>query len=477
MLTEKDKPSISRWAILVITTIATILTPLAMAMVNVALPAIGKEFPASAATLSWIMMVYTLSTATFLLPFGKIADIYGRKIVFLVGISIFTFSCLTITFSSNLTALIILRAIQGLGAGMIFGTSLAILTTAFPIEKRGRVLGINTAAAYLGLSLGPFLGGVLTQHFGWRSIFLINVFLGFVIIALGLWKLGEEQIEAGKGKIDYRGILMYCPAVLCVMYGFATLPGLPGMFLILFGAVGLVLFIRWEMGAANPILDISLFRHNKVFAFSNVAHLINYAATTAVVLLLSFYFQYIRGFSPQKTGFILMAQPIIQTLLSPVAGRLSDKVEPWLLSSAGMILTTIGLFSFAFLQKHTSLSCIVLNLIALGVGFALFSSPNSNAIMGAVEKRSYGAASSILGTMRLIGQMFSVGIAVLIFSLYAGSKEISTAMYDDLFKGIRTAFVIFGVLCAGGVFASLARGGKKGGGNKDKGQVPIETIR
>lgn len=455
---EQQKETEGRWAVLIATTMSSFLTPLALSTVNVALPSIGREFSINALMLSWIATAYILSAAIFLLPFGKLADMYGRKKVFIYGTLIFTVSSFLMSISKTPEILIGCRALQGIGGAMIFGTGIAILTSVFPVGERGKVLGINVAAVYLGLSFGPFLGGILTQHLGWRSVFFLNVPFGIVIMVFSIWKVKGEWAEAKGETFDFAGSLIYSVMLFSIMYGFSRLPDRSGLALICVGAVGIGAFVYWELRAKNPILNISLLRTNRAFTLSNMAALIHYGATFAVGFLLSFYLQHIKGLSPQGTGVILISQPIVQALISPIAGRMSDRIEPRIVASLGMSITAIGLFLLVLLKANTHISFIVSSLCILGFGFALFSSPNTNAIMSSVESRLYGVASSMLATMRLLGQMFSMGIAMLIFATYLGRVEITPAFYPDLLKSIQVAFSIFGFLCIVGIFASLTRG-------------------
>lgn len=450
--------NISKPCVLVITTLSSFLTPFMGSSVNIALPTISNEFAMDAVLLSWVSISFIMAAAMFLVPFGRIADIYGRKRIFTCGILIYTVSSLLTAFSTSASMLIFFRILQGIGGAMIFGTGMAILISVFPVGERGKALGINVAAVYLGLSLGPFLGGFLTQHFGWRSIFLANVPLGLIMIALIFWKLKGEWAEARGEKFDFVGSLIYSLTLIAIMYGFSLLPGMSGAWLIAMGALGVLAFIKWEMKTESPVLDINLFRNNRTFAFSNLAALINYCATFAVNFLLSLYLQYIKGISPQNTGLILVSQPIVMAIFSPFAGRLSDRFEPRIVASIGMALTVIGLLFFTFLSEKTSLEFIITTLILLGFGFALFSSPNTNAIMSSVEKRFYGIASGTLGTMRLTGQVLSMGIAVLIFATYIGRVQITPEYYPLFLKSAKVAFIIFSVLCFFGTFASLLRG-------------------
>jgi MFS family permease len=189
-----------------------------------------------------------------------------------------------------------------------------------------------------------------------------------------------------------------------------------------------------------------------------VAAFIHYSATFAVAFFLSLYLQYIKMLNPQNAGMILVFQPVVMAVCSPFAGRLSDRIEPRIVASMGMALTAAGLFLLTFLHGSTALGFIIADLILLGLGFALFSSPNTNAVMSSVEKRFYGVAGGTLGTMRLTGQMLSMGIAMLIFAVHIGHTQITPEYYPLLLKSTRSAFILFGILCSGGALASFARG-------------------
>ncbi len=443
---------------LLIATLSSFLAPFMSSSVNIALPTIEVDFKMNAVSLSWIATSYLLAGALFLVPFGRIADIYGRKKIFTYGIAIYTISSFLCTISTSALMLILFRVLQGFGSAMIFGTAVAILTSVFPVGERGKALGINVSSTYLGLSLGPFLGGFLTQHLGWRSIFFVNVPLGILIIFLTFWKLKGEWVEAKGEKFDLTGSVVYSLALVAIMYGFSLLPNTSGAVLILIGILGMLSFIYWEMKEKAPVLDINLFAKNRIFAFSNLAALINYSATFAVSFLLSLYLQYIKGFSPQDAGIILVSQPFMMAVFSPFAGKLSDRIEPEIVASIGMSLTTLGLFSLAFLNQNTSLELIISSLVVLGLGFAFFSSPNTNAVMSSVEKKFLGVASGTIATMRMVGQMLSMGIAMLLFALYIGRVQIMPQNYPLFSKSVKVAFIIFASLCFLGIFASLARG-------------------
>ncbi len=452
-----DKGTSKRVVLLVATT-ASFIFPFMGSAVNIALPRLGKELSLDAVMLGWIATAYLLSSATFLVPFGRIADIYGRKKIFTCGIVIFTISSLFAGMASSAHMLISCRVFQGIGGAMLAGTAVALLTTVFPANERGKVLGINIAAAYIGLSLGPVLGGILTQHLGWRSIFFINVPLGLAVIGVVLWKLKGEWTGAKGEKFDFAGSVIYSLALVALVYGFTLLPAMSGVWLIVGGIIGLSAFTRWEIRTRSPVLDISLFKNSRAFTFSNLAALINYSATWAVSLLISLYLQYLKGFNPQSAGLILVAMPAMQAIFSPLAGRLSDRIEPRMIASAGMALTTAGLVIFIFLNEETPLAFIIGNLLLMGLGFALFSSPNTNAVMSSAPKTAYGVASATLATMRQVGMVFSMGVAMLMFTLYMGRVQITPEYYPLFQESMKTSFIIFAILCFGGIFASLARG-------------------
>ncbi|MDD1744604.1 MAG: MFS transporter [Candidatus Methanoperedens sp.] len=450
--------AVNKKIVLLITTLSSFLAPFMGSSVFIGLPSIGSEFAMDAVTLSWISTSYLLAAAMLLVPFGRIADIYGRKKIFKYGIIIDIIASLLLAFSFNETEFIILRILQGIGAAMIFGTGIAILTSVYPPGERGKALGITVAGVYSGLSLGPVVSGFLVQQFGWRSIFLSYLPLELIIIVFTLWKVKGEWADARGEKLDVTGSAVYCLSLVALMYGFSLLPQILGSGLILMGIMGIAVFISWELKVKAPVLDMNLFRGNTVFTFSVLAALINYSATFAVSFFLSLYLQYIKGIAPQDAGLILVAQPVVMVVFSPLAGRLSDRIEPGKIASVGMAITAVGLFLFTFLDEKTTLEFIVFSLILIGLGFALFSSPNTNAVMSSVEKRFYGIASATLGTMRLVGQMLSMGIAMIIFAVFIGRVEITPEYYISFLKSMNTAFIIFSALCFAGVFASLARG-------------------
>jgi EmrB/QacA subfamily drug resistance transporter len=444
--------------VLIATTVSSFITPFLVSSVNIALPTMAHEFSLSAIMMSWVVTAYLLSAAIFLVPFGRFADIYGRKKIYVAGNALIAVSSFLAARSTSYAMLVSARTLEGLAGAMIFGTGIAILISVYPLQERGRVIGINVAGTYFGLSLGPLIGGLLTQYLTWRSIFAIIVPIGIIIMALVLWKVKGEWAEARGERFDLFGSLLYCVAIYAVMHGLSLLPALAGFITIPAGLVILALFVFWELRTDQPVLNVRIFSHNIAFIFSNLAALINYSATYALTFLLSLYLQYLKGLSAEQAGYILVFQPLMMFLFSPFAGRLSDRVEPRLVASVGLGMCAVGLALLIMIDSHTGLGYIVACLVLLGLGFALFSSPNTNAVMSSVDKRFFGVASGTLATMRLTGQMFSMGIVTMIMALFIGTVMIAPANYPLLLAANRTAFTVFAILCALGVLASLARG-------------------
>lgn len=447
-----------RRSALLVAMLASFVIPFMGSSVNVALPAISEEFSMPAVLLSWVVTSYLLSAAVFLVPFGRLADIHGRKRLFLYGMWVFSAASLLCAIAPDSFTLIAFRAFQGLGSGMMFGTSVAILSSVYPPKERGKVLGLAVAAVYTGLAAGPFFGGMMTGMFGWRSLFMVLLPMGAIVLYAGYTRLKGEWAEARGESFDLGGSAVYAFALTGVVFGLTLLPAMIGAFISAAGLVMIVAFVLWELRMEKPVLDMRLFRHNRRFAFSNVAALINYSATSAVVFLVSLYLQVFKGIGVEEAGIILVSQPVIMALFSPLAGKLSDVVEPQIIASIGMAISAAGLALMALFNEGTSTLEIVVALAVLGFGFALFSSPNTNAIMGAVQRRNYGVASAAVGTMRLIGQVLSIAIATLFISVYVGNVELTSADADAFLQSYRVGFVTFAILCAFGVLASLARG-------------------
>ena len=469
MASPESHPNLERYA-LIVATLTSFMGPFMIASVNVALPAIQSDLQLNAVQLSWVGTAYLLAVAVVLVPAGKIADIYGRKRIFTLGLIVYTLGAFCGAFAHSPVTFIGLRVVQGIGAAMFVTTGMAILTSIYPPQKRGKAIGIYVAAVYIGLSVGPFAGGMMTNYWGWRSIFLIMLPFGLFSFLVTQYLLKGEWYGAPGEKLDVTGCFLYALSILALVYGATRLPAPLGLGLVTAGGVLLLIFIRHQLSANHPVFDVSLFAANRSFTFSSLAALLNYSATFAVTFLMSLYLQYIKGMAPQTAGTVLMAQPIMMALLSPLAGRLSDRIEPRYLATGGMSLTVLGIAVFSRIGQTTPLGLIIANLVVLGIGFALFSSPNMSTIMGSVEKRYYGLASGTVATMRLLGQMFSMALATVVLALFIGRQPIIPDNYPLFLKSVHTVFTISASLCLVGIYFSWFRGPLNEIGSKEPGK-------
>jgi EmrB/QacA subfamily drug resistance transporter len=427
--------------------------------INVALPSIRDEFRLGAVALGWLPLAYTLASAIFLMPFAKMGDRFGRRLVFLTGIALFAVSSIALVFADSYAPLVAFRVTQGLGASMAFSTSMAMVTLAYPPQRRGWAMGVSVAAAYLGMTVGPVLGGVIVHHIGWRNLFLVTGCFAWLTLILDLWLLRRaEWREHGVTGLDWTGSVVYAVALSSLLLGLPWLPLTKGIVLVAAGGCGLAFLIWWEARSREPLIEVRLFVRNRVFSLSTLTALISYSSVWAMTYLMSLYLQYVKGLDAQDAGFVLVAGVALQCLIAPFGGRLSDRVEPRWVASAGMSLCVVGLLLFSFLRSDTPYWYIVLALCFLGVGYAFFSGPNQSSIMGSVERRHVGFASATISTVRMVGMALSTAAATLILALIVGRHDIQPADYPNLLTAIRTTFAIFTAVCALSVVASLVRG-------------------
>ena len=444
--------------VLLIVTATSFVTPFMASSLNIAIPSIGREFAVSPTVLSWVATAYILATATCLLPAGRFADLKGRSRIYTAGIFLFSTATLLCGVASSAAWLIFLRMLQGIGAAFIFSTGMAILAAAYPPESRGRALGYSTASTYVGLSAGPVLGGLISFHFGWRIIFGLSAFLGFLVFFLAYRFLRRETGNSGE-QFDTVGCCLYMAGLVSSLYGFSfLLDGWMPRALLAAGIALLILFFRYENRRIHPLLDIHLFTDNVTFAFSNLAAMINYSATFAIGFLASLHLQVVMGLDARAAGWVMLSQPALMAIFSPFAGRLSDRVEPRIVASSGMAMTTIGLFFYIFVTRTTTLPVIIAELSLIGLGFAIFSSPNNNAIMGSVGKEKYGTAASSLATMRMVGQAISMSIVALIMAMNGGRQAIGADSVSMLLASTRYVLIAFTALSMAGIYFSLKRG-------------------
>ncbi len=450
--------------IFVVITTAFITTFTGSAL-NLSIPDMGHYFQVSASIVGWLVTAYMLTVAALSVPFGRIADLTCRKRILVIGILIFSLSSAAAVFGVSMWMLIALRITQGLGGAMIFSTNTAVLISAFPGEERGKILGYSIASTYVGLSAGPVVGGLLNHNLGWRSIFALTALIGFLVLVIAWKKLPKDNCDNKENEYDIWGNLLYIGMIVLTMYGLSDFRMKPlPIGLVAAGLLLGFLFVRHERKTADPVIQVRIFKSNLAYSFSNIAALLNYGATFAISYLISIYLQVVMGYSSQTAGLILIVQPALMAVLSPYTGRLSDRISPFKLASLGMGLCSASLLIFAFIGLQTSLWVILAALVIAGVGFALFSSPNTNAVMACVEEKDYGVASSILATMRSIGHTSSMVIVTVIVSRYMGEKALADAEPELLIRTMHTAFLIFTAVCAVGVFISLKRktDGKKG---------------
>lgn len=442
-----------------ISVITAMVTTFAGSSLNIAVPDIESEFGIGATAVGWIITLYTLVTSALSVPVGKFSAKIGTKKGLTIGIGIFGMMSIAALFSVNGMMLLSCRALQGVGAAFIFATNIAILVLTFPPSKSGEALGIMTAGTYTGLSLGPVIGGFLNQHFGWRSIFVFMAVISAVAFVTAIRRFDYTSEARAKGlDQDVRGTLLYMIGIVLLIYGFSEVTTYSfGKYILLAGIAMLIVFVAVEARTEDPIVNISLFANNRIFAISNITALLNYGATFTISYLLSIYLQVVMGYSSQIAGLILIVQPVIQAMLSPRTGRLSDHVEAWKLVTAGMSICAIALFILSRLGTGSPLAVVIAMLMLAGVGVSFFSSPNTNQIMSAVGPGDKTFASAILSTMRTIGQTFSMAIVTMIAGIYVGSMSLDAAPPDLLVKTIRISFTVSTILCIAGAIMSTAR--------------------
>ncbi|NLD19347.1 MAG: MFS transporter [Clostridiales bacterium] len=441
--------------VVVITSFITTFTGSAL---NLSIPGIGNEFDVSAGLVGWLVTGYTLAVAAFSVPLGRLADVTCRKNVLVTGLSIFVVCCIVTVFASSMTMLMTVRIIQGIGASMIFSTNTAVLISAFPGSMRGRVLGYSIAATYVGLSAGPVIGGIMNHNLGWRSIFVLTGILGVSALVAAIKGLKAVKAESSGHSLDVPGNLLYVAFIVSLMYGLSEIAkGLLPAGLVALGIVLGIVFVWRELKAEEPAVKVSMFREKLGYTFSNIAALMNYGATFAIGYLISIYLQVVMEYSSQTAGLIMISQPVVMAVLSPVMGRFSDKLSPFKMSSLGMVFCAVGTFMFIFVGRDTSLVYIIAALLITGLGFSLFSSPNTNAVMSCVEEEDYGVASSILATMRSIGHTLSMVIVTILVTAFLSSMPLAEAEPAGLIKVINTSFIIFTLICVAGAIISLKR--------------------
>lgn len=440
--------------LLLICTVLSFFTVFAVNAVTIVIPTIAAEYHMSNIMQNWITIIFLLVVAVLSVPAGQITGKYGlRKVTILSTILFIIISIVNVLVTSQ-EQFLACRLILGIALAFINVTSMAMIVSAFPPEERGTALGINITGVYIGLSLSPVLGGILNYNLGWRSVVLFGVPFLFVILALLLTTIKDEWITFEGIPIDIKGALSYGVGMALFMYGFTILNTRMGMILTVLGVIILIVFAVIEMRQDHPVFDIRFFKNHK-FLSANFASLCAYLATYAVTTILNYHLQYIKGFDSQTAGLILLVAPLCQVVLAPIAGRLSDRFVPQILAAIGMALGTISLFLFSSLDSATSMTFLVAAMIIYGVGFGLFSPPNTNVIMGSVPPNDTSIASASVATMRTVGQAMSMGILTLVFAFIMGDVPIIEQYYPLLIQSCQITCIICVVLCILSVFASF----------------------
>jgi len=456
---ENTVPKASPGITLFVVSVVQFVIPFLMSSINVALPVIGREFNATAVQLGLVHTVQVLALVILLLPMGRFADIHGRKRIFTTGIIILGLSTLALAMVQSIQVFLILRFIQGIGAAMIFSTSLAILTSVFPPGRQGKAMGIAVSSVYAGMAIGPSIAGVIITQAGWRWIFIMIFFMKILVLTLTLTRLKGEWSSAEGEPFDWIGSLVFIGSLLVLIYGAVHLTDMPpAKWIALAGLIGMVGFLRLEWKADYPLLDLHLLMENLLFTFSNLATFINYAAAFSFVFFFSLYLQFAKGLSPQAAGLVLVIQPAVQALLAPVAGRLSDTYPPSRIATIGMGLCTLALAISVVIDAGTPFSLIVIVLVLLGLSIGLFSTSNMTAIMGCVTSRHAGTAASMVATMRTGGMLFSTTVIAVILSVYMGEQPIADHTIGAFIKSMRAALILFSILSLAGTLFSMAKG-------------------
>ncbi|MFU2208130.1 MFS transporter [Solidesulfovibrio sp. C21] len=448
--------------VLVTVCIAQFMAPFMLTAVGVALPSLGRELGATAMQLGLIEQLYVVSLAMGMLAFGRWGDIIGQRRVLLPGLALFTALTCSLGFTESVHMIMFQRFFQGLGACMVLSGSLALVAAAYPPELRGRKIGIVSACTYAGLSLGPVLGGYVTGHFGWRYVFLMPVPIGLAATGMCLFGMKEAPRNAFGERMDWRGGIFYAVSVAFLMLGAAHAKEIPlGPAMIAVGVLGLAVFLRLQARTKSALLDINLLTRNRFFTLSCLAALGNYAATFGITFMMSLYLQYAKGLPPRLAGLVLLSQPVLQVIASPISGRLTERFAAATLATVGMLVSSAGLFATAAtIGMDTPLWLLVTELAVIGAGFGIFITPNSTAIMGSVQKRQFGLASGMIAAMRTFGMAVSMTSVTLIFSLLMGDAIVTVDTLPAFLASMRVGLVAFAVFSCLGVILSFWRGKK-----------------
>lgn len=454
-----SRPAASGAATLVTVCIVQFMAPFMLTAIGVALPTLGRDIGATAMQLGFVEQAYVVSLAMGMMIFGRYGDIVGQKRVFLPGVVIFTLFTCSLGLTDSVGMIIGQRVFQGLGACMMLSGSLALVAKAYPPEVRGRKIGIVSACTYAGLSMGPVIGGYITEHIGWRYVFILCTPFGVTATLACILRMREAPTALRSDRMDWTGGAFYAVSIALVMLGSAHAGALPlGPLLIAAGCAGIAWFVRLQFRAEHPLVDMKLLRANRAFSLSCLAALGNYAGTFGVTFLMSLYLQYAKGLSPREAGYILLLQPVMQILVSPLVGRFTDRFDPARLATLGMLLSSLGLLAQALTAgRDAPLWLLGGELALVGAGFGIFVTPNSTLIMKSVAANQLGMASGMVASMRTLGMAVSMTSITLIFSLFMGDAAVSPDTLPSFLASMRTGLVVFAVFASLGLCMSLLR--------------------
>lgn len=447
-----------RRTVLIASCMAIFVNPLAGTMLNLALNAIGADLQCSAHELGWIASIFFIVSVVAMVPAARLADIYGKKRVFLIGTLIALVGLLLSMTAQNILMLYVFRGMTGIGTACISSTSVSMIVDVYPRDQRGAALAWNTACVYTGASIGPSLGGVITDVFGWRAIFLVVV--PFLIVGALMMIRFPYNIANTKGEsFDAKGSVVYGMSVLLVMFGIISLPETYGIVMIVVGLAVLGFFVLTERRTEYPVMHLALFRNSR-FTRSLTALFLNYAASYCIAFFFSLYLQNIGEMTPTEAGIFLMIQPLVQVVFTLIAGRFVDRMDLRILPTVGMSLTLVGIVMLYFSTGLTyDITMLYIAQFVLGMGFGLFSSPNTTATMAYVDRRDYNKASALIATMRQIGMTASMGLATCLISVFLGTEAvISPDNYAQFVDVVRTGLLFCMTFCAVGTIFSWFRG-------------------
>lgn len=447
--------------VLVAVGVGTFMSALDGSVVNTVLPVIRHFFITSVATIEWVVTIYLLVVSGLLLSFGRLGDLRGHKRVYASGFAIFVTSSALCGLAPSEFWLIGFRATQAIGAAMIFANSPAIVTKNVSPARRGQALGLVATMTYLGLTVGPPLGGALTDLFSWRAIFYINVPIGLLALILTWRFVPRDAGDASSERFDLAGAATFMIGLILLLlaldqghqFGW-TSPLIVGS--LVAAAVFLVVFVVLETRVSNPMLDLSLFEE-RVFAAASTSAVLNYVAVYTIVFLLPFYLIQGRGLSPARAGLLFAVQALTMAITAPLSGTLSDRIGSRIPATLGMGILATGLFLLSRLGPTSPISDVALALFVSGLGTGMFISPNNSALMGSAPRHRQGIAAGILAEARNVGMVLGVGVAGAIFSTIVAGSRVSGAS-PALFRAIDASFLVAaGVALLGAVASSIGR--------------------